>query len=156
MSVNISPSEIAGPTPLVPDYVRADGGVRVDFAVTARSTAPARIAESAGYRVRFPKGSQNGEACEAVLINTGGGMAGGDRMVVDMRLAAGAQAVVTTQSAEKVYRAQRAATEITVNLDLAGASRSRLAAAGDDPLLAEPDAPPRGHRARPRCVAHLR
>jgi urease accessory protein len=73
--------------------------------------------------VRFPKGFQNSEACEAVLINTGGGMAGGDRMVVDMRLAAGAAAVVTTQSAEKVYRAQRAATEITVNLDLAGASR---------------------------------
>jgi urease accessory protein len=123
MSVNISLSEITGPTPLVPDYVRADGGVRVDFAVTARSTAPARIAESAGYRVRFPKGFQNSEACEAVLINTGGGMAGGDRMVVDMRLAAGAAAVVTTQSAEKVYRAQRTATEITVNLDLAGASR---------------------------------
>jgi urease accessory protein len=78
-----------------------------------------RIAESGGYRVRFPKGG----ACEAVLINTGGGMAGGDRMAIGIRLAAGAAATVTTQSAEKIYRTQGAATEIAVRLDLAGGSR---------------------------------
>jgi urease accessory protein len=115
MSVNISPSDIAAVGPLVPAYVRAEGGVHVDFTLTPRGTAPARIGESGGYRVRFPKGG----ACEAVLINTGGGMAGGDRMRASMRLAAGTEAVVTTQSAEKIYRTQRAATEIAVSLDLA-------------------------------------
>jgi urease accessory protein len=123
MSVNISPSEVAAVAPLVPGYVRAEGGVSVDFAVTPRGTAAVRVAESGGYRVRFPKGSHIGGTCEAVLINTGGGMAGGDRMTVAMRLAAGAEAVVTTQSAEKIYRSQRASTEISVRLDLAGASR---------------------------------
>jgi urease accessory protein len=118
MSVNISLSEVAAVAPLVPAYVRAEGGVHVDFALTPRGTAPARIGESGGYRVRFPKGG----ACEAVLINTGGGMAGGDRMSTRMRLAAGVQVLATTQSAEKIYRTQRAATEIAVSLDLAGSS----------------------------------
>jgi urease accessory protein len=119
MSVSISPSEITSGAPLVPAYVRAEGGVHVDLALTPRGTAPARIGERGGYRVRFLKG----EACEAVLINTGGGMAGGDRMRASMRLAVGTEAIATTQSAEKIYRTQRAASVITVSLELAGGSR---------------------------------
>ncbi len=106
--------------PLVPDYVRASGGVRVRFAANAGWTEAVERAESGGYRVRFPR---NAGACEAVLINTGGGMAGGDRMRADISLDAAAAGVVTTQAAEKIYRSQGALTEIDIDLKLATGSQ---------------------------------
>jgi urease accessory protein len=103
----------------VPDFVRADGSVRVVFGAAACGAVPLTIAERGGYRVRFPRTG------EGVLINTGGGMAGGDRMNVGIAAAAGADAVFTTQSAEKIYRSDGPDTEIAVTLTLG--SRSRLA-----------------------------
>jgi urease accessory protein len=58
--------------------------------------------EDGSLRVRFP-GACAG-APEAVLINSAGGIAGGDRFGVDLELQAGAEIVVTTAAAEKVYR----------------------------------------------------
>ena len=58
-----------------------------------------------------------------MLINTGGGMAGGDRMTVDVAVGAGAEATLTTQAAEKIYRSDGADTEIAVGLALEAGSR---------------------------------
>jgi urease accessory protein len=41
---------------------------------------------------------------EAVIVNTAGGIAGGDRFSLDVVVGAGARLVVTTAAAEKVYR----------------------------------------------------
>src|SRR5947209_19492492 len=115
------PSEIIqSAVPLVPDFVRARGGVRMRFAATPDRTQAIERAESGGYRVRFPR---NAAGCEAVLINTGGGMAGGDHMRAEIALNAGAAAVVTTQAAEKIYRSQGALTDIAIDLNLAAGSR---------------------------------
>lgn len=132
MSVNVSPSDAKGTallsprpggkrgeTPFVPAFVRAAGGVRVAFEKGAFGTQPIHRAESGGYRVRFPRA----EGCEAVIINTGGGMAGGDRMTAEMSAGPGASAVVTTQAAEKIYRSQGPDASIGVSLDLAAGSR---------------------------------
>ena len=111
-----SERDILGSDPaLVPSFVRARGGVRVVFATTGERTQAVRRAESGGYRVRFPRGAN---PCEAVLINTGGGMAGGDHMTIDLALGAKAAVVATTQAAEKIYRSQGAPTEIDVSLRL--------------------------------------
>src|SRR5215208_4844900 len=96
-----------GPQAL-PGFVRAAGGVRVAIGRTERGSAPLTIAESGGYRVRFPRAAG---ACEGVLINTGGGMAGG------------ARAVLTTQAAEKLYRSDGPDTEIAVDIALGPGSR---------------------------------
>jgi urease accessory protein len=115
------PSEIVqSAVPLVPDYVRASGGVRVRFAARAGRTQAIERADAGGYRVRFPRSAG---ACEAVLINTGGGMAGGDNMRAEIALDGGAAAVVTTQAAEKTYRSQGALTEIDIDIDLASGSQ---------------------------------
>src|SRR5436305_1137540 len=115
------PSEIVqSALPLVPDYLRACGGVRVRFGASAGRTQAIERAESGGYRVRFPSVA---ETCEAVLINTGGGMAGGDNMRAEISLDASAAALVTTQAAEKIYRSQGARTEIDIDLNLAAGSR---------------------------------
>lgn len=111
---------MATPARPVPDFVRARGGVRVSVAPTARGSAPIAIAETAGYRVRFPKSDG---LCEGVLINTAGGMAGGDAMALDIDVAAGADAAFTTQSAEKIYRSEGPETEIAVKLAVAGGGR---------------------------------
>src|SRR3712207_2637130 len=96
----------------VPAFVRAEGGVRVVFGTGPRGAVPLTVAESGGYRVRFPRTG------EGVLINTGGGMTGGDRMNVDVALRAAASTVVTTQAAEKIYRSDGPDTEIAVALAL--------------------------------------
>lgn len=103
----------------IPAFMRADGGVRVVMAGEGKRAAPMTIAESGGYRIRFPRSG------EGVLINTGGGMASGDRMRVDLSVLAGAEAVVTSQAAEKIYRSDGIDTDIAVDLTLE--SRSNLA-----------------------------
>jgi urease accessory protein len=116
-----SQSEIVqSAVPLVPDYVRASGGVRVRFSAKSGRTQALERAERGGYRVRFPR---TAESCEAVLINTGGGMAGGDRMQTQIALEPASAAIVTTQAAEKIYRSQGPLTEIDVDLALAPSSR---------------------------------
>jgi urease accessory protein len=104
----------------LPAFVRAAGGVRLEIGRTGRGSAPLVVAESGGYRIRFPNA---GGACEGVFINTGGGMAGGDRMAVDVSLRKGAAAVFTTQAAEKVYRSDGPDTAIAIRLVLGPASR---------------------------------
>ncbi|WP_332695286.1 urease accessory protein UreD [Bosea sp. (in: a-proteobacteria)] len=103
--------------PLLPDYVRASGGVRLRLGRIGDRTMRLEVAESGGYRARFPT-SHDGR-CEAVLINTAGGMAGGDRARTEIALDAGAQAVVTTQAAEKIYRSQGSDTQVDTEITVA-------------------------------------
>lgn len=66
-------------------------------------------------RLRFPRGP----GCEAVLINTGGGITGGDRIAIDLSLDQGSAAVVTSQAAEKIYRSDGPPASLAVNARLA-------------------------------------
>jgi urease accessory protein len=103
----------------LPGFVRADGVVRLLIAPTPRGSKPLTIAESGCYRVRFPRG----ERCEGVLINTGGGMAGGDRLDIDVVLHESAEAALTTQAAEKIYRSEGPDAEIAIRMRLEAGSR---------------------------------
>jgi urease accessory protein len=68
-------------------------------------------------RVRFPNPAEGGSP-EAVLLNTAGGLTGGDRMRVDVKLGAGAKVMLTTAAAEKIYRARDGETAIAIELRL--------------------------------------
>lgn len=115
----------ASADPLLPAYVRADGGVRLRFGRVGSQTHRLDLAESGGYRARFP--TTFDATSEAVLINTGGGMAGGDAMRVEAVLEAGAEAVITTQAAEKIYRSQGPDTRVETSLTVGpGASLAWL------------------------------
>lgn len=103
----------------LPGYVRGEGVLRMRFAPRPRGTEAIALRESGGFRVRFPRVGP----CEAVMINTGGGMTGGDRLSVDIVLEPGAEAIATTQSAEKVYRSTGADTQVDVHLMLEAGSR---------------------------------
>jgi urease accessory protein len=86
-----------------PALERARGVARLVFARRGTQTVLREAYQEAALRVRKPR-VEPSEDLEAVLINTAGGVTGGDRFTVDMTLGAGARATVTTQAAEKVYR----------------------------------------------------
>jgi urease accessory protein len=81
---------------------RAHGRVALALGATARGTVRTGTREEGSLRVRFPAACAG--AREAVLVNTAGGIAGGDQFAVALDLAAGAKLLVTTAAAEKVYR----------------------------------------------------
>jgi urease accessory protein len=100
--------------------LRARGEARAAFARIGAKSAPARVYEAGGLRLRFP---HSVGPCEAVLVNTGGGMAGGDRATIELTLEAGADVLATTQSAEKIYRSEGEAAEVAARLTLAAGAR---------------------------------
>jgi urease accessory protein len=103
--------------------VRARAAVAVAFRARPDGiTYPLTVTETGGYRARFPRGGAPGVP-EAVLINTGGGMAGGDQVAFDISLEASASAVVTTQAAERIYRSLGHDTRITTTLSCAPSAR---------------------------------
>src|SRR5277367_2213382 len=92
---------------------------RVALAVTAASGESRRrkVHEAGSLRVRFPNAA-NKAVLDAVVVNTAGGMAGGDRFNIDVAVGAGASLTVATAAAEKVYRSLGPDTEVSVKLDV--------------------------------------
>jgi urease accessory protein len=96
---------------------RATGTIA--FSVTAEEgrTRRTRVHESGSLRVRFPNAAT--EALEAVIVNTGGGMTGGDRFSVDIAVGEGARLLAGTTAAEKIYRSNGPDAEMNVKLAIA-------------------------------------
>jgi urease accessory protein len=100
---------------------RAEGRIAVDVAADGGVTRRRRVAEQGSLRVRFP--GPAGGPLEAMLVNTAGGMAGGDRFTIEIAVGRDAELVVGTAAAEKVYRSTGPATEVAVTLALAAGAR---------------------------------
>ena len=81
---------------------RARGEVRLALRRRGPVTAIADLRQEGSLKIRFPRA----DAMQAVLLNTSGGVAGGDRLDIGLTLEADAAAVVTTQAAERFYRAR--------------------------------------------------
>jgi urease accessory protein len=96
--------------------------VRFGFTSGGGETRVDTLYQSGAARVRFPK-SAAVEAPEAVLLNTAGGLTGGDSMDIGVTLADRCGATVTSAAAEKIYRSIEGETEIRVRLDLAEGAR---------------------------------
>jgi len=93
---------------------RATGRIALAVGAHADGSRPARVHEAGSLRVRFPHG--NGQCLDAVIVNTAGGMTGGDRFDLDIKIAPGAAIRVTTAAAEKIYRSLGPDSEIGVTL----------------------------------------
>ncbi len=96
---------------------RAVGRVAFTVAAGLGGSRRGRVHEAGSLRVRFPNGNSRA-ALEAVIINTAGGMTGGDRFDVDIKVGAGARLSVTTAAAEKIYRSLGPDTDIGVKLEV--------------------------------------
>ena len=104
---------------LPPDLSQPRARGQVDVSVRRRGTASVLddLYQSGSLKLLFPRGT--GEALQAVLVNTAGGITGGDRLSVAARARAGTRLTLTTQAAERAYRAQpgtrgRVRTELAV------------------------------------------
>ncbi|WP_114942852.1 urease accessory protein UreD [Microvirga calopogonii] len=100
---------------------RAVGRVAFSAAGLDGRTRPMQIEESGSMRIRLP----NAQGCglDAVLVNTAGGIACGDRFSVRIDSRSGAVVTVATPAAEKVYRSDGPVAELSVDLKVAADSR---------------------------------
>jgi urease accessory protein len=96
---------------------RSIGGISLSVLADAGGSRRHRVREEGALRVRFPNPA-NRDILEAVMVNTAGGMTGGDRFDIDIAVEPGAQLVMTTAAAEKIYRSLGPDTEINVRLDV--------------------------------------
>jgi urease accessory protein len=86
------------------DLQRADGCGRIVLSGSENGTRIEDVFERSPIRIMFPRTGYRAVE-EAVLINTAGGIAGGDRLECSVAALPGASIAVTSQAAEKVYRA---------------------------------------------------
>src|ERR1700754_1364749 len=102
-----------------PPLSRSFGAVDLEFRNDAGVSRAHRMYQSGMMRVRFPnvKG-----APEAVLINTAGGLTGGDCVTMGVEMGAGTAAIVTTQAHEKIYKSCGGTVSMIASLKLGGAS----------------------------------
>ena len=104
---------------------RATGHIALRAAAAGGVTRRTHVHEDGSLRVRLPNAA--GEALDAVIVNTGGGMTGGDRFGVDILLGDGARLITGSAAAEKIYRSNGPDAEVGVRLDIgAGAQLAWL------------------------------
>lgn len=99
--------------PPLPGYVRSESLLRASFGAVDGRTSIRDLHEAGALRLRFPR---TGGGSEAIILNTSGGIAGGDLQDLIFRLGPDARAAITTQSAEKVYRSDGATATIAARL----------------------------------------
>jgi urease accessory protein len=88
----------------------ADGRTRID-----------RLYQEGAAKIRMPRAQA--DPLEAVLINTAGGLTGGDRLDWSVSVGAGASAMVTTQTCEKIYRASSGTAELGCSMTVGAGGR---------------------------------
>ena len=94
---------------------RAFGRIALSVAADDEATRRKRVHEAGALRVRFPNVT-NKATLDAVIVNTAGGMTGGDCFDIGVAVGAGARLTVTTAAAEKVYRSLGPDTRMSVRL----------------------------------------
>jgi urease accessory protein len=107
----------------MPPAQRAAGVARLACGNVGGRTRLRRLYQDGSAKIRMPAVST--DPLEAVLINTAGGLTGGDRLGWEVDVGAGASAAITTQACEKVYRAASDRAEVRVKL--AVGERGRIA-----------------------------
>ena len=109
-----------GPTPAALERVR--GVARVRLAGDGGTTRLVENFQSGSAKVRFPKPADR-SVMDVVLLNTAGGLTGGDRISFSVAAGAGARATVTTQASERIYRRRDGDVEVETALAIeAGAT----------------------------------
>ena len=83
---------------------RTEGAIRLGFTRRGERSHIDVLHQRGAARVRFPRAAGGG--IEGVLVNTAGGLTGGDRMEIAVALSAGSEATLTSAAAEKIYRAR--------------------------------------------------
>jgi urease accessory protein len=92
------------------DVLQSGGRTRID-----------RLYQKGAAKIRMPR--TVGDPLEAVLINTAGGLTGGDRLDWSVTVGEDASATVTTQTCEKIYRAASGIAKIACHMTVGAGGR---------------------------------
>jgi len=104
------------------DLQRSKGLARLVLGNSARGTGVVDIFQRSPIRIMFP-GLRGAPVEEAVVVNTAGGIAGGDRLEFSVTVLANASITVTSPAAERVYRALNEPALIDTRLKVCGAAK---------------------------------
>lgn len=115
---------IQGPAslPELPRLQRARGVGRIAVAADGDRTRLVRLHQDGCGKVRLPRDAR-AEGLEAVLINSSGGLTGGDYMEWQATVGERARLTLSTQACEKVYRARDGQAQQRVALILGQGAR---------------------------------
>ncbi|MGA7063465.1 MAG: urease accessory protein UreD [Candidatus Acidiferrales bacterium] len=111
----VSPEWRSG-TPSDKDLQRSEGSGRIVVSGSERGTRIMDVFQRSPIRVLFPRVGK-APIEEAVLVNTAGGIAGGDRLESCVTALGNASIAVTSQAAEKVYRALKEPAQVVTKLE---------------------------------------
>jgi urease accessory protein len=110
MQLATAPSETAGPC-----LQRAEGEGRIRIDALRGAPRLHRLYQDGCAKIRLPRDAA-AEGLEAVLINTAGGLTGGDRLTWRAEADAGARLTLTTQACERIYRSNGGPAKVAVQL----------------------------------------
>ena len=112
--LHLTPADAAQP--------RAIGALRLTASHARGASQIAGLRQSGSLKLLFPR--PVGVALEAVILNTAGGLTGGDRMQVEVTAEPAAHVILSTQAAERAYRALgRSCAEVAVRLQAGAGAR---------------------------------
>ena len=112
------------PDAAVPNFLRSRGNLDISFRNRGGRTSIGRSFQSGCLRMRLPRASGTDEGTCAVILNTAGGLAEGDALDQRITWDENTAATVTTQAAEKVYRAVADQSVISTRLEVASGARA--------------------------------
>jgi urease accessory protein len=96
--------DAASPSDASPLLQRARGALDVTVRRREEATVLAGLRQEGCLKARFPRGGAPGWR-DVVMLNSSGGIAGGDRLTLNFRVQAGGRACLAAQAAERFYRA---------------------------------------------------
>ena len=101
---------------------RTKGRARCTFKVRDGKTVLDTLGQSGSFKVRLPK-IPGGGIPEAVLLNTAGGLTGGDRLSFEGGVAPQGHAIMTSQASERAYRSVSGPAKVHVDLHIGEGGR---------------------------------
>jgi urease accessory protein len=103
---------------LAPAFARSEGSLRLALKRRGDLTVVDRLFQSGCLKARFAATDLR-RAGDVVLINTAGGLTGGDGLDIEIAWREGSRGTVTSQAAEKIYRSSGGVARVTTTLDVA-------------------------------------
>lgn len=114
-------SENRAPNPTLPlaakeriKMQRANGAGRLVTQVHNNATRIDELYQEGCAKIRLPK--THTSALEAVLINTSGGLTGGDKLTWDINAVATSKLVLTTQACERIYKSSEGPANVETHI----------------------------------------
>jgi urease accessory protein len=100
---------------------RAEGRGHLAAKALGGRTRLAELFQEGAAKIRLPDTFDH--SMEAVIINTAGGLTGGDRMNWSINAAPGTRIDVTTQACEKIYKASAGTAEVSTSIRVGAGAR---------------------------------